>query len=403
MRNIVSKTPSGKWNHLFICPNRELQQSLTQFLSEITPGASLVDLKAYPPRRQVSEIMRVQRPNLCFLDVGTDTEEAIALLNELCTGNPGLPVIAIHSSNNPDLILRCLRSGAREFLSQPFSSEQLVPALDRLGKMLLDTNVRDRQIGKVYCVMPGKGASGATTIACSLAYQFHRIHGKESKTLLADFDPSTGMLAFNLKLRPTFSFLEALTHINSLDESIWKGLVTTLNGLDLVLAPDTPQNGAVQHANPAPIIDYARDFYKTIVVDAQSPYGHWGLGLARSCDELLMVTTNELPTLHATQRALAHLEHNAVDRSKIRLIVNRYNPEAGLGREAIETALKLDVFEMLPDDTDAVTKALLDGKPMQGNTSIGKGIAHMAQKLAGTSGAAKSKSLFGNLFNLFGE
>jgi len=61
--------------------------------------------------------------------------------------------------------------------------------------------------------------------------------------------------------------------------------------------------------------------------------------LARSCDDLLLVSTNEIVALHAVQRAQAYLARKGLEPSKIRLIVNRYSNQVGLCREAIQTAL----------------------------------------------------------------
>ena len=55
-----------------------------------------------------------------------------------------------------------------------------------------------------------------------------------------------------------------------------------------------------------------------------------GLNQARAANELLLVTTNELPALQAAQRALSYLDSNRIGRWKVRLIVNRYQREAKL-------------------------------------------------------------------------
>src|SRR6058998_1514166 len=124
---------SGRWKHLIICPDRGLFHGLTAILAEVTPGASFVDLKAYPARRALTEAVNAERPNLCFLDVGSSWDSAVALINEMTSMSPPMPVVAIDKSNDPDVILRSLRQGASEFLYQPFAVEQVGAALDRLN------------------------------------------------------------------------------------------------------------------------------------------------------------------------------------------------------------------------------------------------------------------------------
>ena len=149
------------------------------------------------------------------------------------------------------------------------------------------------------------------------------------------------------------------------------------------------------------MIEYCRETYGAIILDTSSPYGEWGEQVARLCDELILVTTNELPALHSTQRAIAHLERKEIDRSKIRVVVNRYNPDLGLDREAIETALNVDVFQLLPSDADSLQKALLEGKAVASNTTLGKEFTSMAHRFGGRQTAVKRQSLLSGIFSVF--
>src|SRR5712691_3841479 len=341
MGNSFTSKLAGRWKHLIICPNRGLFHGLTAILADVTPGSSFVDLKAYPARRALTDAVNSEKPNLCFLDVGSNWDSAVALINDLSSINPSMPVVAIDKSNDPDVILRSLRQGASEFLFQPFALEQVGAALDRLKRIKLDANIQARELGKVFCFMPGKGACGATTLACNLAFHLQRVNPAK-KVLLADLDPTTGTLSFLLKLKSSYSFVDALTHSSQMDEDLWRALVTNQQGVDVILSPDTPVE-VIQLHEAAAMIQYSRENYGVVILDMASPYGAWVEEVAKLCDELVLVTTNELPALHSTQRAIAHLERNGIERSKIKLVVNRYNPDLGLDRDAIQTALSLDV------------------------------------------------------------
>src|SRR6202035_1973885 len=114
---------------------------------------------------------------------------------------------------------------ASEFLFQPFALDQVGAALDRLARIKLAANIDSSELGKVYCIMPGKGACGATTLACNLAFQLQRLNPAK-KVLLADLDATTGTLSFLLKLKSTYSFVDALVHASKIDADLWKGMVT---------------------------------------------------------------------------------------------------------------------------------------------------------------------------------
>jgi len=259
-----------------------------------------------------------------------------------------------------------------------------------------------KEPAKVIAVMPAKGACGATTVATNLAFQWKRASGQ--RVLLVDMDALTGNLSFLLKVKSSYSFLDVLQRANELDADLWSAMVRPVHCVDVLLAPDLMLDHNQDLRDPSPILEYARHAYDVVILDTSSVYTEWNLNCARAANELLLVTTNELPALQAAQRALSYLDTNRIGRWKIRLIVNRYLRDVGLSREVIGTALHTDVFETLPSDYEAVQKALLEGKPIQASTIFGKGIVEIVNRLGGKSapGNKKGSSLSG-LLGLFSK
>jgi len=186
-----------------------------------------------------------------------------------------------------------------------------------------------------------------------------------------------------------------------MDEALWKGMVTPCGSVDVLLSPEIPADLVYEPADLPAMVGFWRKLYEYSILDIPGPYSEWGLSLAKLCDELLLVTTNELPAVHATQNTLARLEDQGVQKSKIKLIVNRYNTEIGLSSEAIETVLDLKIFQHLPSDFESVQKALIEGKAIPASTKVGRSIAELAEKLTGRTSAPRKHSLFGGLFNAF--
>ena len=133
-----------------------------------------------------------------------------------------------------------------------------------------------------------------------------------------------------------------------------------------------------------------------------SVYGRWNLSQAQAADEVLLITTNELPALQAAQRSLAYLQRNQIGRWKTRVIVNRYERGVGLEQDVIGTALDADICYVLPSDTDAVQKSLMDGKLIQPGSAMGRSVHALADRLAGREqNGNKSASLASSLLSLF--
>lgn len=394
-------TTRAGWRVLVISPNQRTVSDLVPLLSQQLPASQRTELADYPNRRDLTEIIRSTSANLCFLDIASSGIQAAGVLTDLVAIDPTIKIVVLLSANDPDLILRCLRQGAAEFLAQPCTAEQLQPVMERLNRLLSESGGAPDS-AKILGVIPSKGACGATTIACNLAFQWKR-HGVK-RILLADLDPLTGTIAFLLKLKSTYSFVDALAHANTMDADLWKGLVSNTNGIDVLLPPESHMDGVHDLRDATPMFHYGRQAYDQIVVDCGSAYGEWNLSLARIADEILLVTTNELPALQAAQRGLANLVRNKISRSKVRIVVNRYNRDLGLSKEMIETALKTEVYHLCPSDYESINRSLIDGKLIGNSTAFGKSLVALADKLGGFEGkapAAKNGSMFSNLLSRF--
>ncbi|MBI5084263.1 MAG: AAA family ATPase [Acidobacteria bacterium] len=396
MSSSASSRNFGQWKVLIISPNQALSAELMPMLAEYLPFSPTVEIKDYPTRATLGEALQGQGTNLCFVDVESNRDWALALLSDLSMLDPKLPIVALHRGNDSEYILRTLRQGATEFLFSPVSGEQFVSVMERVSSL---HRVKGLSSARVYCVMPAKGACGASTVACNLAHHWKKLGAK--RILLADLDPLTGTISFQLKLKQNYSFMEALTRGGQLDEDIWKGVVQTVNGVDVVLAPDQPVHGIDEAHNAASIIEFSRSIYDVVVLDCNGAYGQWSLTIARLCDELLLVTTNELPALQSTQRTLAYLDRNRVDRSKVRIVVNRYHKDVGLSRDVIEAALHCDVFHLIPSDYEEVQRALVEGKPIPSSTNVGRSMVALAEKLSGKDSKSSSPKT-SSLTSLFG-
>jgi pilus assembly protein CpaE len=386
---------SGTWKALFICPNQKIIRDLAPILRKHLPTFSGHDLNAYPMRHQLAEVVSSESPNLCLLEIGEPREPGLALIHDLLRLDPKLPIIVVLPSNDPELVLRCLRQGASDFLIPPFTSDQVEGALQKIARLQPG---RAANSGKVYCIMPAKGGCGASTIASNLVYQMKR---GDKRILLADLDPLAGTLSFLLKIKSNYSFVDALARSHDIDADLWRSVVTSRQGVDVLLSPEVMTEGMSELKDASSIIEYARGTYDIVVLDTGGVYGEWNLSQAQLADEILLVTTNELTSLQAVQRALSYLDANNIGRFKLRLIVNRYDRHTGLSKDVIGTALHTDIFHIMPSDYEAIQKSLMEGKPLGPATSFGKSVIGLVDRLAGSAEAPKKNSSLSGLLSLF--
>lgn len=372
-----------------VCPNAPMGLSIRSALGE-QGFQDVCVVSQYPQAGAIAGVAARQGSDICFLDVATNPERALQLISEAA---PHIHVVALNPGNDADLILRCLRLGACEFLSDS-TSEQVGAVLERLSRMHAKTEPQSH--GSVCCVMPGKPGCGASTLATYLAIEMKR--SGMSKVLLVDTDSVTGSIAFLLKLKSDFHLGDAARDWQRLDDDLWERLVVRCHGVDVLLAPENPATRVeVDQRVAFELLTFWRKHYQAIVLDLPGAYPP-GFEFAAIADEMLLVTTNELAALHATRRTLEYLEKVSVDRSRIKLVVTRYLSSTGLKREDVQTALRLEPYAVLSNDYDAVQAAVLDGRPVASDSYLGRSIQALTEQLLGKQKPAKKRStLFGLL------
>jgi len=358
-----------------ISPQPDLRRSVVEALAGQAHVVDCSDSAVYP----ALDVVLRYKPQVCFIDVGS-SDQALELVHALAGAD--VPVAALHLNNDSDLILRSFRCGASEFLFAPIAQADVIEVFDRLLRRS-GSNSPNSKPGKIWTVMPAKPNYGATTVSCNLAVRIRQLLRRP--VLLADMDPLLGSISFALKLKSAFSFIDVVNHGSQIDKDLWRKIIVPHEELDVLLGPEIPRFETPSASGLSSFLQFARLNYGAVVLDSPGPLSDWHLALARGADEVLLITTNELAAVHATLRAIQLLEHAGADRSRMRLIVNRYEKENGLVREAIETALKIEVFWTLPNDYAPVQKSVLDGKVVSSSSRLGESIEALAQRLTGVS------------------
>jgi pilus assembly protein CpaE len=361
------------WKPLVICPVSETAQRMRAALSEAGFGEPLL-LGAYPKPGAIAELSAKHGRNLCIVDLAADQEQALAAIADAARV---ATVVALDDGRDADLILRALRRGAREFLAEP-STAQARALAERLDATR--AGAAAAPAGRHYCVAPGKPGCGASTVAVQLAAEERASGGS---VLLVDADPLTAGIGFLLKLKSERHFGDVLRDWKRMDEDLWRRLVTSWRGIDVILAPEDP--AARCAAGPeiaAELAAYWRKRYDVTIVDAPDVRAAVESGFAGAADDLLLVSTNELAPLHATRRAL-ELREKIAPRVRVRLVLNRHDPSLGLKRADVRLALGTEPFATLSNDYGELQAAVLEGKPADGGSRFAADLRALARALRG--------------------
>ena len=397
----VATSKHTELHALLVCPDRALAQQFTLSTADLKSLNVVADVKDYPTPAALDQRVSQLRPDVALLDVGSDRTTAVALLSHLAAAHPRIPVVGLHGSGDPQIILQCLRCGAAEFLYAPFPQAEAEQALMRLVRRKELEGRHAPARGKIVAFVPAKGGSGATTIACNLAHMLSQLH--RYRVLLADFDVSTGTISFAFKLNHTYSLLDALQHSHQLDESLWGSLVSGHGGFDILPAPEKPSSPLIELHRIHECLEYARAVYDCVVIDSDSASEKLSAAALNEADRVFVVANPELPTLFLARKTLALLEEIGFRNDQIGVLLNRVNRREELTLSDMEKIFRFPISATFPSDAAAVRRSLTEGKPLAESSDLGIACRKFAQGLSGPGKNSRQKPSLVGLKALFSE
>src|SRR5262249_15345742 len=110
-------------------------------LRNLLLGVDTVWLEAECSRYEFfTDVVRQSNPDLVVVSLDADHGKALQLIGQLVTGLPRLAILAVSGKADGQSILKALRAGAKEFLTQPVVLEELLTALQRLRATRLSSD-----------------------------------------------------------------------------------------------------------------------------------------------------------------------------------------------------------------------------------------------------------------------
>ena len=376
---------------VLICPNRSLAQQLSSSMPHAKAFEIMADLKRYPSARQLDTRLRQSRPDVVLLDLSAETETAIELIGLITSFRPTIHVIGLHETNDAGVIIRSLRAGATEFLCLPFDVDSQSTLITRVLKLRDSEDRVLQERGKVIAFVGTKAGQGASTIACQTAFATSQ-EGKR-RVLLMDFDLTGGTVSFALRTHHSYGVLDAIRHAEKLDSALWAALVTKKDGVDVLLAPDTPEMTGIDGHRIHEVIEYARSAYELVVVDLPSAYERISQVALGESDHVYIVCNPELPSLHLTRKLLSYVDQMGYGRDRCSLLINRMSNRYELSSSDMQKIFNFPISSILPEDYGAMHRALTAGKMIPPNCELGRRLRDFAASIAGQDKEDKKKGV----------
>jgi pilus assembly protein CpaE len=328
------------------------------------------------------------KPEALLLDVGTVPSDLAIAIRQVKLQAPRTKIVALHSVDDPKIILAAMRAGANEFLHPPLE-ESLALALDRVLNSA-DTDVVPSSRGKIIGFLSAKGGCGSTTLACHIAWELQNQTRKN--VLLADLDLTSGLVGFLMKTPSSYSILDAIKNLSRLDESMWKALIVEHRpSLSVIPAPasytrwDHPDETQLKQ-----VLQFMRTQHDWIVLDLGRSMNSIASAVLEEIDQLLLVSTLEVVALHG----LKSIVHGLFDQGeKLQLVLNRTPKMMDISTQELEKILGRSLYAALPNDYMGLYQSYSSGNLLNSNTRLAQHFGLLAAKIAGVP-PIKSKKKF---------
>jgi pilus assembly protein CpaE len=363
---------------------------LETLIADIGGIAILRKLKEIPTDANAGRMLAALAPHVIFAE--GEANELKPLVDIIRREIPGIQVIAWGSSLGLDVVIDLMHLGIREYLCYPFRQPELVDALARCRAALDETPVLFRSTHEVFTFVPAKAGVGSSTIALNVSAAMANDFGK--RTLLADFDLTSGIQRFMSGLGQGFSVIDAIERSADLDEALWPQLISSLGDLDILHAGQPTLGYRIESDKVLRFLDFARRGYEAIVCDVSGNLELFSTELMRQSKRIFLVCTPEVGALHLAREKLAVFRTLDME-DRVNVLVNRIGTEHNeIGLDDVERLIGRPAFYFFPNDYKEINRALKAGKLVRSDTGIGRcysGFAKQILDLDANKAATKPK------------
>jgi pilus assembly protein CpaE len=349
------------------------------------------------------EIAKELAPDIVLMDINMPDLDGIAAAEAILQASPHTQLVMMSVQSEADYLRRSMLAGAREFLTKPFTSDELVTAIRRVYGLKprieappviqrappleeISGPTKPEKRGKAITLYSPKGGVGCSTIASNLAIALGE--EGEKKVALVDFSLQFGDLGVLLNLHPQSTVADLVPHIEELDDILLDEVMQAhSSGVKALLAPPRPEMAdlvAPEHMRR--ILAQLKSIYDYIIIDTESSLSDLTLAVLEGSDKILLVIAPDIPTIKNARlffEVMEALDHPPED---MMLVLNKVNRRISIQEENIEASIKHPVASRIHNDHEAALAAANRGIPLligQKNRPISQDILTLAHQLRG--------------------
>jgi pilus assembly protein CpaE len=324
--------------------------------------------------RALGDFLTQQRFDLLVAGPGLDTRTGWERLRIIREEMPEMPVVLVLREGAEVDPHDVVRAGAVEILDLPLDPPKAAPVIERaLGIAARLRPTDDGADGadpaslprRVISVASASGGCGKTFLATNLAWLLHRRAGR--RVCIVDLDLQFGEVASTLRLRPHATIVDLVQAARDgadMASVFEEHCDVHPSGISVLAAPRDPTEAEGLTADDVGrVIDAARRRFDDVVVDTPAALSDSVLAALSRSDELILLATLDVPSVHNVHVFLGTLQRLGVDAEGIRLMVNKAEADAGIEVAQVLKLFPQGIGATLPYSAD-VLRSVNAGSPV---------------------------------------
>ncbi|MCA1032208.1 AAA family ATPase [Bacillus timonensis] len=298
--------------------------------------------------------------------------------------------IILMAPDNMENVRKAMQVGASNVLRYSSENEEVTEVINHAQRVMYQRLKQEekplinllKKNSRVISVCSPKGGIGRTLLTVNLAAACIK---QGQKVAIVDANLQFGDVAMLLDSKPKQTIYEWVKEgFERGFFSIEKYLTKHETGIAILAAPPRPEFfEMISEEHIETVIKELKKYYDVVLIDTAPYLSDVHLKSLVESDELLLVTSSDLPTLRSSKLYIDTLQSLNLH-EKVKVILNRDSRQKPVDTKKIEEVLQNPIFSILPDQDQVARSSINEGIPFvikNARLPLSKSVLLLAKKL----------------------